>query len=152
IETFQDDSLFIRAADNTLALGHFGLIFQGKKELAEISKDLYNESNFAFILLRFLGLLFVVAGCAIYTNPVKILFSWLPFIGPVWEAVVFKLTLVIGSFISICISGFYFLWYNQISNLSIYDFYFLIAVILLILFSKNLSASVNNNVVYNNEM
>ncbi|MCP4440978.1 MAG: hypothetical protein GY810_18810, partial [Aureispira sp.] len=46
IETFQDDSLFIRAADNTLALGHFGLIFQGKKELAEISKDLYNESNF----------------------------------------------------------------------------------------------------------
>lgn len=148
IETFEDDSLFIRAADHSLAIGDFGLVFKGKKELAEITQDLHNESNFAFILFRFCGLLFIIGGCAIYTNPIKILFSWLPFIGSVWEAVVFKLTLVLGSFVAICISGFYFLKYNSVSNLSIYDFYFLVAVVLFILFTKNLSAFVNDNTVY----
>ena len=95
VGTYKNDSLFVYSdlpCGGTLHSfrGNFGMIFSGKKELAEMFKILHNSNDKTFIIIRFLGLIFVVAGFALFGNPLGVLFGWLPFIGVVWEKAVFK--------------------------------------------------------------
>lgn len=126
-------------------LGNFGMLFSGDQTVKEMFKKVHQANDKLFVILRFVGLIFVVAGFALFGNPLKLLFAWIPFFGRIWELVVFKIMQVLGTLAAICISTYYFLRYNSISNLTIYDLYFVFAVILFLFFVNNLSVSVSSN-------
>ncbi len=125
--------------------GDFGMLFSGDQTVKDMFKIVHQSNDKMFVLLRFIGLIFVVAGFAIFGNPLRLLFGWIPFLGVIWEKIVFKIMQVLGTVVSIGISGYYFLRYNRISNLTIYDLYFVFAVILFLFFVNGLSVSVRSN-------
>ncbi len=125
-------------------LGNFGMLFSGDQTVEAMFKKVHRSNDKLFVILRFIGLIFVVAGFVMFGNPLKLLFAWIPFFGAVWELVVFKIMQVLGTLAAICISIYYFLQYNSISNLTIYDLYFVFAVILFLFFVNNLSVSVSS--------
>ncbi len=125
--------------------GDFGMLFSGDQTVKEMFQIVHRSNDKMFVLLRFIGLVFVVAGFAIFGNPLRLLFGWIPFLGAIWEKIVFKIMQVLGTMVSIGISVYYFLNYNSISNLTIYDLYFVFAVILFLFFINGLSVSVRAN-------
>lgn len=140
------DSLFIGSKLPCNATIHsppglFGLISKGKHTRKKMFKQLHKENNLMFIAWRFGGFLFMIGGFALFGNPLRILLSWLPFVGYIWEKLIYKIMMLLGILTSIIISVFYFLKYNKLSNLSIYDFYFGIAILLLALLSFKLKVS-----------
>jgi hypothetical protein len=150
IKAQKNDSLFIHSefpcgGKRHSLMGHFGMLFYGNQSVNNMFTEVHKVNDLLFILLRFAGLLFVVGGFALFGNPLRILFGWLPFVGAIWEKAVFKLMQVIGTFVALCISVYYFMAYNSISNLSMYDFYFGIAVILFVFFVNDLKTSVSSN-------
>jgi len=125
--------------------GYFGMIFSGHPSKELMFEKTHDSIDFWFVLLRFGGLLFVVAGCMIVARPVQLLLSFIPFFGFLWEKLVFKIMQVIGTFAALCISGFYWFKHNQFANLTIYDFYFLVGVLLFLLFVHSLRVEVRMN-------
>jgi len=125
--------------------GDFGMLFSGDQTVKEMFKIVHQSNDKIFVILRFVGLIFVVAGFAILGSPLGLLFAWLPFFGRIWEKVVFKIMQVLGTLTGICISAFYFLKYNSLANLTIYDLYFVFAVLLFLFFVNGLSVSVQAN-------
>lgn len=95
------------------------MLFSGDQSVKEMFKKVHQSNDKMFVVLRFVGLIFVVAGFVLFGSPLKLLFAWIPFFGAVWEVVVFKIMQVFGTLASLCISGYYFLRYNSISNLTI---------------------------------
>ena len=125
--------------------GDFGMLFSGDQTVKEMFKIVHQSNDKMFVILRFVGLIFIVAGFAIFGNPLRLLFGWIPFLGAIWGKIVFKIMQVLGTLVSIGISAYYFLRYNSISNLTIYDLYFVFAVILFLFFVNGLSVSVRAN-------
>lgn len=148
IKAQKRDSLFIRSevscGGRYHSDGYFGFVFSGEQSKKEIFKTVHRENDIFFVLLRFIGLLFMVGGFALFGNPLRLLFAWIPFLGPIWEKVVFKIMQVLGTLTALCISAFYFFKHNSVLNLTIYDLYFAFAVILFLLFCNNLRTSVSS--------
>ena len=149
ITPLKNDSLFIHSELTYGGKLHshkglFAAIAVGKKTMNNLFQDVHDTNDILYVVLRFCGLLFLTAGFNIFGYPLQVLFSWIPFIGALWERIIFKLMLVIGSFTSICLSVYFFFKYNHISNLTIYDLYFAGAVIVFVLFCNGLRASVTS--------
>jgi len=125
--------------------GDFGMLFSGDQTVKEMFKTVHQFNDKMFVVLRFIGLIFVVVGFAIFGNPLRLLFGWIPFLGAIWEKIVFKIMQVLGALVAIGISAYYFLRYNHLSNLTIYDLYFVFAVLLFLFFVNGLSVSVKAN-------
>lgn len=125
--------------------GSFGMVFSGNRTLEDMFSEVHYENDKMFIIMRFIGLLFVVAGFLIFGAPLQLLFSWIPFIGKIWERIIFKVMQVIGTAAALSISIYYFFKYNHLSNLSLWDLYFVFGVILFIFFVHRMSASVKSN-------
>lgn len=125
--------------------GYFGMIFLGHPSKEVMFKKTHSSIDFWFVLLRFGGLLFLVAGFMIVARPVQLILSFIPFFGFLWEKLVFKIMQVTGAAVALCISGFYWIKYNQFSNLTVYDFYFLVGVLLFLLFVHSLRVEVHSN-------
>ena len=125
--------------------GDFGMLFSGDQTVKEMFKTVHQFNDKMFVVLRFIGLIFVVVGFAIFGNPLRLLFGWIPFLGAIWEKIVFKIMQVLGTLVAIGISAYYFLRYNHLSNLTIYDLYFVFAVLLFLFFVNGLSVSVKAN-------
>lgn len=154
----KSDSLFIHSELSEGGTAHtyqgsFGMVFTGDRTLEDMFSEVHYENDKMFIIMRFIGLLFVVAGFLIFGAPLQLLFSWIPFIGKIWERIIFKLMQVIGTAAALSISIFYFFKYNTLSNLSLWDLYFVFGVILFIFFVHRMSASVksNGNTIYSDQ-
>lgn len=132
------------------SLGYFGVLISGKQTAANIFERVHNENNMLFIVLRLAGVLFMFGGFLILGHPLILLFGWLPFIGVVWEKLIFKILQILSFAVSLSISGFYWIKYNNIHNLSVWDLYFGVVIILLLLFCYSASAEVRsgNNTLY----
>jgi len=52
---------------------------------SEIFKTIHDDNHFMFAIFKFLGLLFMVGGFACFGGTLDILFSWIPFLGEIWE-------------------------------------------------------------------
>lgn len=146
IAPYTKDSLFIHSelpCEGLInsKLGQFGMIFSGEHTKEEMFTTVHHENDFMFMILRIGGLLFMIGGFALFGNPLGVLLSWLPFVGAIWEKLIFKLMMLLGSIATISISSFYFLKHNSISNLTIFDLYFVVIVILILLFSYSLKVS-----------
>lgn len=149
IQSVRNDSLYIYSelpggGKLHSPLGNFGIITTGNQTIKEMFKMVHRSNNKQFLFLRIAGLLFTVAGFLIFGYPLQVLFSWLPFVGAIWEKIVFKLLLALGTFVSFCTSAFFFFKYNSIYNLTIWDLYYVLITILLVLFVNKLSVSVKS--------
>jgi len=121
------------------------LLFQGTHSAKEVFAVAQRENNIFAVLFRVFGLLFMVGAFALFGNPLGLLFSWLPFIGKLWEKLIFKIMQVIGTAVALGISAFYFLKHNSITNLSLVDLYFLFGVVLFLIFVNNMRITISSN-------
>lgn len=121
------------------------LLYPGVYSKQEVFSKSQRENNILAVVLRFFGLFIMVAGFALFGNPLRLLFGWIPFIGKIWEKLIFKLMQVLGTAAALGISGFYFLQNNSIRNLSVIDLYFLVGIILFLIFVNNMRITISSN-------
>lgn len=124
--------------------GHFGMIYQGNQSQAVMFERTHEENDKMYFFYRYAGFVFFVAGFIMLGYPVQVLFSWLPFLGVVWERAVFKIMQFIGTLLALGVIAFYWLKYNNFSNLTVYDGYFGIFVLLFLIFVNKIQVSVSS--------
>lgn len=149
ITGFKDDSLFIHSEFPNNAVihsrfGKFGMMLSGKHSLKEMFKTVENTNDLYFVIFRFGGLLFMVGAFMFLGNPLALIISWIPFIGEVWEKLIFKIMLLCGILTSLGISSYYIYKQNSISNLNLFDLYFMIAVVIFFVITNTFQTSKGN--------
>lgn len=158
IQSFRHDHMFVTSEVSCGGfehshIGHFGILLSGKQTIEQMFDKVHNQNNMLFIVLRLAGVIFMFGGFLIFGHPLILLFGWLPFVGVVWEKLIFKILQVISFAVSLSISGFYWAQYNNIHNLSVWDLYFGVVIILLLIFCYSASAEVKsgNHTIYSGE-
>ena len=149
LSSLLNDSLFIRSdlpCGGTLHRHNqqFAILFAGEKNIVEMFRTTHKENDILFVVLRFGGLLFVVGGFLLFGNPLRVILGWIPFLGAIWEKMIFKIMQTLGTLVAVGISIFYFLKYNRISNLTVYDFYFAVAIILFLILVNDIRVGVRS--------
>jgi hypothetical protein len=149
LQAYQQDNMFITSDVSCGGfkhsnVGYFGILLLGRQSVEQMFNSVHDQNNMKFIFLRLAGVLCMFGGFLIFGHPLILLLGWIPFIGHVWEKLIFKILQIISIIVSLSISWYYWVQYNNIHNLSIWDFYFGLMIIVLILFCYSASAEVKS--------
>ncbi|MDB5256883.1 MAG: hypothetical protein JWM14_1578 [Chitinophagaceae bacterium] len=126
----------------------FAIIKSGKHNLSEMYAWAGDENDHLFVIgFRFWGFLFMVAGFRKITAPLVVTLSIIPFWRKFSAQAISRLSFLLATSITLLLAGTTWLIFNNFSNVSRWDYYFLILIVLTFIGAVRVKASMGEETV-----
>jgi len=120
----------------------FAIIKAGKNSLNQMYDWAGDENDHLFVIgLRFWGFIFMVGGFKKITAPLVITLSIIPFGRKFSAQAISRLSFLLATSITLLLAGTTWLIFNNFSNISRWDYYFLILIVLTFIGAVRVKAS-----------